>query len=55
MLRELLEAESRYRAGERCFASASLQPPAAAFDAVPDTEDVRRRTSLLEPQKRTNR
>jgi hypothetical protein len=54
MLRELLEAGVAL-AGERCFASASLQPPAAAFDAVPDTEDVRRRTSLLEPKKRTNR
>ena len=55
MLRELLEAGVALSGRERCFASASLQPPAAAFDAVPDTEDVRRRTSRLEPQKRTNR
>jgi len=28
------------------FASAILQPPAAAADAVPDTEGARRRTSV---------
>ena len=52
MLPESLEAVVALSGWRPVFASASLQPPAAALDAVPDTEDVRRRTSIASSRRR---